>query len=113
MTSPFAWFDLSSEDASASIEFLTDMFGWSASPMGPATALTQPDAKMPFAATINKSDDVSGWLPYVPVPDVDAATEKALGLGARLLRTRTTGPAGDYSVIEAPGGAQLALWTRA
>jgi len=52
-----------------------------------STMLKRPDDEMPFAAT-----------------------EKAVGLGATLIRERTKGPAGFYTVAAIPGGPQLALW---
>src|SRR5919109_1288045 len=37
------------------------------------------------------------WLPYVEVPSVDAATERARGLGADVLLAPREGPAGRGS----------------
>jgi uncharacterized protein len=50
------------------------------------------------------------WLPYVSVPDVTETTELAEGLGARVLLSPREGPAGWRGVVEAPDGAEIALW---
>src|SRR3954464_9093819 len=50
------------------------------------------------------------WLPYVEVPEVHAATERALGLGAAVLLEPREGPAGWRSVGAAPAGGEIAFW---
>jgi predicted enzyme related to lactoylglutathione lyase len=50
------------------------------------------------------------WLPYVEVPDVGAATERARALGAELLLEPREGPAGIRAVVASPAGGELALW---
>jgi predicted enzyme related to lactoylglutathione lyase len=50
------------------------------------------------------------WLPYVEVPEVAEVTERAHGLGARVLLEPREGPAGWRSVVAAPAGAEVAFW---
>jgi predicted enzyme related to lactoylglutathione lyase len=50
------------------------------------------------------------WLPYVEVPDIAAATERARRLGASVLLDSREGPAGWRSVVSAPAGAEVAFW---
>jgi uncharacterized protein len=50
------------------------------------------------------------WLPYVEVPGVDAATERAQALGAAVLLEPREGPAGWRSVVATPTAGELALW---
>jgi|SRR5947209_4632315 len=50
------------------------------------------------------------WLPYVEVPDVDGATERARVLGARVLLEPREGPAGWRSVVTTPAGGEIAFW---
>jgi predicted enzyme related to lactoylglutathione lyase len=50
------------------------------------------------------------WLPYVAVPDVDRATERANGLGGEVLLGPREGPAGWRSVVSTPGGGEVAFW---
>ena len=112
MSAPFAWFDATSANPSDASDFLENMFGWKQVPVGGATMIKEPSGEMPFAATVAKIDDVQGWVPYVAVENVDDATAKAVKLGATLIRARTKGPAGEYTVVAIPGGPHLALWKR-
>jgi predicted enzyme related to lactoylglutathione lyase len=50
------------------------------------------------------------WLPYVEVPEVGAATERAHELGAAVLLAPREGPAGWRSVVESPAGGEIAFW---
>jgi predicted enzyme related to lactoylglutathione lyase len=50
------------------------------------------------------------WLPYVEVPDVAAATQRARRLGASVPLEPREGPAGWRSVVAAPAGGEIALW---
>jgi len=50
------------------------------------------------------------WLPYVEVPEIDAATERARKLGARVLLEPREGPAGWRSVVSASAGGEVAFW---
>ncbi len=50
------------------------------------------------------------WLPYVEVPEIVEATERARRLGARVLLEPREGPAGWRSVIRAPTAGELAFW---
>ena len=50
------------------------------------------------------------WLPYVEVGEIEAATERARGLGASVLLDPREGPAGWRSVVSSPAGGELALW---
>jgi predicted enzyme related to lactoylglutathione lyase len=50
------------------------------------------------------------WLPYVEVPDVPGAAERARALGAEVTMEPRRGPAGWRSVVAGPGGPEVALW---
>lgn len=50
------------------------------------------------------------WLPYVEVPEIGVATERARELGAAVLLEPREGPAGWRSVISAPAGGEVAFW---
>lgn len=50
------------------------------------------------------------WLPYVEVPDIGAATERARALGATVLLEPAEGPAGWRSVVAARAGGEIAFW---
>jgi predicted enzyme related to lactoylglutathione lyase len=50
------------------------------------------------------------WLPYVEVPGIGEATERARTLGAKVLLEPREGPAGWRSVVATPAGGELAFW---
>jgi predicted enzyme related to lactoylglutathione lyase len=50
------------------------------------------------------------WLPYVEIPHIERATERARELGAKVLLEPSEGPAGWRSVVAVPEGAEIALW---
>jgi predicted enzyme related to lactoylglutathione lyase len=50
------------------------------------------------------------WLPYVSVPEIRTATERAAGLGARILLEPREGPTGWRSAVAAPAGGEIAFW---
>ena len=52
----------------------------------------------------------AAWLPSVQVDDVDAVTERALGLGAAVLLEPREGPTGWRSVLATRESGEIALW---
>jgi predicted enzyme related to lactoylglutathione lyase len=50
------------------------------------------------------------WLPYVEVPQIECATERARGCGARVLLEPREGPGGWRSVVATPAAGELAFW---
>jgi predicted enzyme related to lactoylglutathione lyase len=50
------------------------------------------------------------WLPYVEVPEIVTATERARQAGASVLLEPREGPAGFRSVVATSAGGELALW---
>jgi predicted enzyme related to lactoylglutathione lyase len=50
------------------------------------------------------------WLPYVQIPEIGEATERASALGATVLLEPREGPAGWRSVVATPAGAEIAFW---
>ena len=50
------------------------------------------------------------WLPYVEVPDVATATERARRLGAAVLLEPREGPMGWRTVVATPVGGEIAFW---
>jgi predicted enzyme related to lactoylglutathione lyase len=111
MSEAFVWFHNSSDEPEKSVTFYSSLLGWKKAD-GPPGMTMFAGEKGPFAA-VGEREGPSGWIPYAEVDDVDAATEKAQTLGANVLKEKTRGPAGHYSVIRDPGGAALALWQRA
>lgn len=115
MSSPFVWFHHNGKNPAETKAFLQSLLDVQASE-GPGGMTMLAKGEGPFAALGSKEDrygDRDEWIPFVAVEDVDGATERAVTLGASLLRGKTRGPAGEFTVIRDPGGAALALWKKA
>src|SRR5687767_11350324 len=102
MTQAFVWFHNNSDKPNESKTFYQKLLGWQPSE-GPGEMTMFSGEKGPFAALGKKEGTSAGWLPYVEVEDVDLATKKAVKLGAALVKEKTRGPAGEFSVIRDPG----------
>jgi len=50
------------------------------------------------------------WLPYIEVPEIAEATERACKLRASVLLAPREGPAGWRSVVATPSGGEIAFW---
>lgn len=115
MSSPFVWFHHSGKKPALSRKFFESLLTLRASDGPAGTTMLAADAG-PFAA-LGAEDDRYGdrdeWIPFVAVDDVDAATKRAVALGASLVRDKSRGPAGEFTVVRDPGGAALALWKKA
>ena len=112
MSEAFVWFHNHSDKPNETRSFYEKLLGWTPS-QGPAGATMFAGQKGPFAGLGAKEGAVGGWLPYVQVDDVEAATKEAVKLGAALITKKEKGPAGDFSVVRDPGGATIALWQKA
>jgi predicted enzyme related to lactoylglutathione lyase len=106
VANPFVWFDLRTPARDAAERFYSSLLGWQIADDGAMAAGGEPwgvvaeDAALPDAR----------WIPYIQVEDVDEATRRAVELGASVVQPKTAGPAGFFTTIEDPGGAQVALW---
>ena len=107
----FVWFHNGSDKAAESVKFYEKLLGWTSSD-GPGGLAMLAKGEGPFAAVAAKKGKVAGWVPYVQVDDVAAASKRAVLLGAEMLEDQTRGPAGVYSVVRDPGGATFALWQK-
>ncbi len=112
MSNGFVWFHNNSENPGDSIKFYEKLLGWKPADGPPGMTMFAGD-KGPFAGVGPKDGKVAGWIPYAQVDDVDAATKRAVKLGAELLKEKTRGPAGEFSIVRDPGGAAVALWQKA
>jgi uncharacterized protein len=115
MPSPFVWFHNNTKKPKETKTFLESLLNFQSSE-GPGGMTMLATGDGPFAALGSKKDrygDRDEWIPFVAVEDVDAATKRAVDLGASLVRERSRGPAGEFTVVRDPGGAALALWKKA
>ena len=112
MSDAFVWFHNHSNRPKESATFYEKLLGWTPSD-GPGGMTMFMGQKGPFAGLAAKEGESTGWLPYVQVADLDAATKQAFKLGATLIKEKTRGPAGEFSVVRDPGGSAVALWQKA
>jgi uncharacterized protein len=115
MSSPFVWFHHNGKKPNEIRVFLESLLAFQSSG-GPGGMTMLATSTGPFAALGNEADrygDRDEWIPFVAVEDVDAATKRAVELGALLVREKSRGPAGEFAVVRDPGGAALALWKKA
>ena len=50
------------------------------------------------------------WIPYLEIPQIEAATELARRFGASVLLEPREGPAGWRSVVAVPDGGEIGFW---
>jgi predicted enzyme related to lactoylglutathione lyase len=110
--SPVVHLELHTHNLPRACGFYTHLFGWRSRTVNMLSGSYQ---------ALDLGRDIEGgvvecetrrslWLPYVEVDDIEAATETAGQLGARVLLGPREGPAGWRSVISEPAGAEIALW---
>jgi len=109
-SAPFVWFDLRTTDRAATLAFYRELLHWKIDGDSDAPAAMIRGSDGPWAAVAQSPSGSAQWVPYVQVDDIDAAAEKAGGLGAKVLQAKTRGPAGEFAVIADPEGAMIALW---
>jgi predicted enzyme related to lactoylglutathione lyase len=115
MSNPFVFVDLRTGDPAGSRRFYSDLFGWTIVdvPAGPVAVpmFTGADGAWGGLTALAADDERRPqWLPYAPVPDLDAAVARATELGATVVRSRVDLPQGSVAVIDDPAGATIALW---
>jgi predicted enzyme related to lactoylglutathione lyase len=117
MSASIEYAELHSQDPRRSRTFYAELFGWKTAeketPMGlyteidPGGGIPAGLMKEPFAG------GASYWTPYVTVPKLDAAVERATSLGARVEAPRATIPdLGHYAILRDPAGAVFGLFER-
>ncbi len=116
MGNPFVYVELYTSDVDKAKKFYTSLFDWKTKevPMGPAGNYTMLEVGEGTGGGMLKNmipGTPSHWMAYVNVDDVEAATKKAQGLGAKLMKGKTEVPGfGWFTMITDPTGAALALW---
>jgi uncharacterized protein len=104
--------ELHTRDLAAANAFYGELLGWRSerivSPSGTYHALLLGDGV--GGGIVECGTRRAAWLPYVEVEQIEAATERARGLGASVLLGPREGPAGWRSVLATPAGGEVALW---
>ena len=111
-TNPVVHLELQTGNLPRACAFYTQLFGWRAErvKVGPCSYLALDLSNGVQGGGVERDSDRCLWLPYVEVADVAEATEGARLLGASVLLDPREGPMGWRSVVEAPAGAEIALW---
>ncbi len=112
MTNTFVWFHNHNEKPADSTKFYEKLLSWKPAE-GPPGMTMLAAGSAPFAGLGALDGVTAGWVPFVQVDDVDAATKRAAKLGATVVKERTRGPAGEFAIVRDPGGAAFALWQKA
>ena len=114
MANPFVHLELATEDVAAAKSFYGEMFGWTFSDNdmgnGMIYSTFKPDSG-PGGGLFTMPGRPTAWLAYVGVEDVDAETEKAVSLGAKVLHGPHDIPnVGRFTVMTDPTGAVIAIF---
>jgi predicted enzyme related to lactoylglutathione lyase len=105
----FCWHELTTTDVNAAIKFYETIFGWQQQrefDMGPDKGIYHIFGKGQFTygGMMNKPEGYNmppSWLHYIEVDSADAATERAINAGGKVM----IGP------MEVPGGARISIMT--
>ena len=109
---PVLHLELHTANLGRALAFYSELLGW---------RVERIEAGRSSYVAIDLGDHVGGgavecgtdrplWIPYVAVPDITAATDRARRLGAGVPLEPREGPAGWRSVVAAPGAGEIALW---
>jgi predicted enzyme related to lactoylglutathione lyase len=117
MANPFVHVELNTPDPEKAKTFYSKLFQWKLedvpNPEVPNNSYTMINVGSGTGGGIMKqiSGGPSGWLAYVEVDDIQAATQKAKSLGGKIMKdvTEVMGM-GWLSFIQDPTGAVLGLW---
>ena len=117
MANSFAHVELNTPDPEKARAFYSRLFHWELedmpNPAVPSNSYIMIKVGQGTGGGIMKQvpGGPSGWLAYVEVDDIQAATRKAKSLGGKIMKdvTEVMG-AGWISFIEDPTGAVLGLW---
>lgn len=117
MSNPFVHVELNTSDPEKAKAFYSKLFQWELedipNPAVPSNIYTLIKVGTGTGGGIMKQipGGPSGWLAYVEVDDIHAATQKAKSLGGKVMKdvTEVMGM-GWLSFIQDPTGAVLGLW---
>lgn len=113
----FVWHELMTADPEAAINFYPSVTGWGVLPFeeDPSYRMWTVDG-VPIGGVLPIPEEARAmgarpyWLPYIGTPDIDAATNLAVRLGATLFVPPTRIVVGIFSVLRDPQGATFALF---
>jgi predicted enzyme related to lactoylglutathione lyase len=107
----FVWHELITPNAEGAHEFYSKAVGWKQQAWDQDKSYSMfvgPEG--PLGAAVENRAAVPHWLAYVSVPNVDAAVDKAVKRGAKVLTPPADIPnAGRHAALEDPQGAAFAV----
>jgi uncharacterized protein len=114
MANPFVHLELSTTDTKAAKAFYSGLFGWEFTDNdmggGMIYSVFKPDTG-PGGGLFSMPDMPTFWLPYVGVEEINAATDKAVSLGATIHKGPMEIPhVGWMTILVDPQGATIALF---
>ena len=119
MANPFVHIELNTADPAKAKEFYSKLFAWQLqdvpNPAVPDGTYTLVHVGSGTGGGIMRQipGGPAGWLAYVEVDDIHAATQQANTLGAKIMKDATEVPGmGWLSFIQDPTGAILGLWQK-
>ncbi|QIG49425.1 VOC family protein [Nordella sp. HKS 07] len=117
MSNPFVHVELNSPDPEKAKAFYAKLFQWQLAdmpnPADPGHSYTVIKVGEGTGGGIMKQvpHGPAGWIPYVLVDDLRAATDKATSLGGKVMKDVTEVPdMGWFTIIQDPTGSMLGLW---
>jgi len=117
MSQTIDYAELHSQDPRRAANFYVELFGWKADEKeSPAGVYTEIHTGGGIAAGLMKAPFPGGgsyWTPYVTVPRLDPAVERAKALGAKVEAPRATVPeVGHFAILRDPTGAIFGLFEK-
>lgn len=114
-THGFWQFEIRTHDLARTADFYRSVFDWEIVPLGPGLVLADTGRTPGIWLTQTASSEVPvGVVPYVEVPDCEAAAASVVDNGGRVLLPKTqSGAAGFWSHALDPYGNELAFWEKA
>jgi predicted enzyme related to lactoylglutathione lyase len=109
---PVVHLELHTGDAPGASALYAELCGWRPEWVhaGGGSYLALDMGRGPGGGIVERPSERPFWLPYVDVPDIRAATDRAERLGAAVLVDPREGPAGWRSVVATPAGGEIAFW---
>jgi len=109
---PLAHLELHTPDGAGAANFYSELLGWRQELIdaGGRSYLALDLGGGPGVGIVECGTERALWLPYVAVPQVVQATERAERLGAGVLLAPREGPAGWRSVVASPDVGEIAFW---
>lgn len=111
---PFVHMELNTPDVAKAKAFYSDMFGWAIEDQdmgGGMMYSTFKPADGPGGGMMSMPGGFNGWMNYVGVEEINAATEKAKSLGAEVVMGPHPIPnVGFFTILKDPTGCVIAIF---